>query len=40
VGELIVEKCFFFQPLEEEIVELQHLELVTPFKLERQRYIT
>jgi hypothetical protein len=36
---LEVEVNFFFQPLEEEVVEHQHLELVPPFDHGRHEYL-
>ena len=35
MDELVVEVSFFYQPLEEEVVEHQHLDLVPPFDHER-----
>ena len=36
---LVVGVNFFYQPLEEEVVEHQHLELVPPFGHERHKYL-
>ena len=39
MDELIVEVNFFYQPLEEEVVEHQHLKPVPPFDRGRHEYL-
>ena len=39
MDELVVEVNFFYQPLEGEVVEHQHLKLVPPFDHERHEYL-
>ena len=39
MDKLIVEVSFFYQPLEEEVVEHQHLVLVPPFAHGRHEYL-
>ena len=39
MDELVVEVNFFYQPLEEEVVEHQHLVLVPPFDHRRHDYL-